>query len=68
MQVISTLLEKYGPYFVLENLVDFNKARLHEATLNLHTHVCFFPRLSIPSVDGKQHLSDVVLVVSSDFH
>ena len=38
MQVISTLLEKYGPYFVLENLVDFNKARLHEATLNLHTY------------------------------
>ena len=25
--------------FFSENLVDFNKAHLHEATLHLHTHV-----------------------------
>ena len=26
------------PTFFYENLVDFNEALLHEATLNLHTH------------------------------
>ena len=28
--------------FFCKNLVDFNEARLHEATLNLHTHVWVF--------------------------
>ena len=34
----TTLLEKY-PTFFCEILVDFNEARLHEKTLNLHTQV-----------------------------
>ena len=33
----TTLLEKY-PTFSCENLVDFYEERLHEETLNLHTH------------------------------
>ena len=45
--------------FFCENLVDFNEARLYETTLNLHTHAEFFPRLSIASVDGTQHLSSL---------
>ena len=40
--------------------MDFNEAFLHEATFNLHTHKIIFYRLSIASVDGKQHLSEVV--------
>ena len=54
-----TLLEKY-PTFFCEILVDLNEARLHEKTLNLHTHAWISPRLLIASVDGKQHLSEVV--------
>ena len=35
----TTLLEKYPTLFYFcKNLVDFNEVRLHEATLNLHTH------------------------------
>jgi len=30
------MLEKYPYFYFCENLVDFNEARLHEATLNLH--------------------------------
>ena len=45
---------------------------MHEATLNpTFTRMReFFPRFSIASVDGKQHLSGVrkCLVLSSDFH
>ena len=41
--------------------MDINEARLHKATLNLHTHASTFSRLSIPSEDGKQNLSEVVL-------
>ena len=37
MDRYTILLEKYLTFFC-ENLVDFNEARLHEATLNLHTH------------------------------
>ena len=37
-QSYTTLLEKYPTLFFYENLVDVNEARLHEATLNLHTH------------------------------
>ena len=37
-----TLLEKYLTLFFCENLVIFNEARLHEATLNLHTHAWNF--------------------------
>ena len=40
--------------------MDFNEARLHEATLTLHTHALIFSHLLIVSVDGKQHLSEVV--------
>ena len=56
----STLLEKYQSLSFCEKLVDINEARLLEASLNLHTHAWIFPRLSISSVDGKQHLSEVV--------
>ena len=39
----TTLLEKYPTLvFFCENLVDFNEAHLHEATLNLHTHTWVF--------------------------
>ena len=54
-----TLLEKY-PTFFSENPVNFNEAQLNEATSNLHTHTWIFSCLSIASVDGKQHLSEVV--------
>ena len=33
----TTLLKKYQTFFFCENLVDFNEACLHEATLNFHT-------------------------------
>ena len=55
-------------FFFCKNLVDFNKAHLHEATLNLHTHAWIFSHLSIASVDSKQHLSEIVFSPSSDFH
>ena len=48
------------PDFFCKNLVDFNEVRLHEATLNLHTHAWILSRLPIAPVDGKQHLSEVV--------
>ena len=54
--------------FFFENLVDFNETRHDEATLNLHTHTWIISRLTIASVYGKQHLSEVlfsVLVESS---
>ena len=54
---IRGLLERY--------LVDFNEARLHEANLNLHMHVWFFPANSI--IDGKQHLSEVVFSALVEF-
>ena len=54
------LLEKYPTLFFCENLVDFSEAHLHEATLNLHTHAWIFYRLSVTSVDGKQHLREIV--------
>ena len=60
MNIKSTImLEKYHTFFC-ENMVGFSEARLHEATLNPHTHSWIFPRLSIASFDDKQHLSDVV--------
>ena len=40
--------------------MDFNESRMEEATLKLHTHGLIFSRLSIASVDDKQHLSEVV--------
>ena len=43
-----------------ENLMDFNKTRLHEVVLKLHTRAWIFSRLSIASVDGNQLLSEVV--------
>ena len=54
------MLEKVSDFLFLENLVDFNEARLHKATLNLYTHTWIFSRLLIVSLDGKQHLSEVV--------
>ena len=57
---IIPLLEKYPTLIFYENLVDLNEVRMHEATLNLDTHAWVFFRLSIASVDGKQHLSVVV--------
>ena len=51
---------KVSELLFCENLVDFNEASLYEATVNLHTHTLTFSRLSIASVDGKQHLSEVV--------
>ena len=39
--------------------MDFNEARLYEVTMNLHMHALIFFCLSA-SVDGKQHLSEVV--------
>ena len=35
---LNFLVELSFFFFFCENLVDFNEARLHEATLNLHTH------------------------------
>ena len=60
----TTLLENY-PYVFYRNLVNFNEARLLETTLNLHTHarIC----LSVASIDGKQHLSEVVFSVLVEF-
>ena len=43
--------------------MDFNEARLYEATLNLHTYARIISRLSVASVDGKQHLSEVFNVL-----
>ena len=56
------LLEKYSSFFFFfcKNLVDFNEAHLHEVTLILHTHAWIFSHLLIVSVDGKEHLSEVV--------
>ena len=54
-------LRKVSDLFIFcKNLVDFNEARLHEATLKLHSHSRIFFRLSIVSVDDKQHLSEIV--------
>ena len=44
--------------------MDLNESRMEEATLKLHTHGLIFSRLSIASVDDKQHLSEIVF---SDF-
>ena len=57
---ISFSVTKVYDFIFVRNMVDFNEARLHEATLNLHRHAWIFSRLSITSVDGKQHLSEVV--------
>ena len=59
MERLWGLLEKY-PNFFCENLVDFNEAYLHVVTLNLRVDVWIFSRLSIASIDGKLHLSEVV--------
>ena len=47
-------------FFWREKSAGFQCRALHEATLNLHTHAWIFYRLSIASVDGKQHFSEVV--------
>ena len=43
-------VRKVSEHFFCENLVDFSEARLHEATLNLHTHASIFSRLTPKSV------------------
>jgi len=53
--------------FLCEHLMDYNLARLHEPTLNLSAHAWIFSRLSIASVAGKQHLSEVVCSARVDF-
>jgi hypothetical protein len=54
-------LRKVSDLFIFcKNLVDFNEARLHETTLNLHIRVWIFSQMSIASVDGRQYLSEVV--------
>ena len=55
----TILLEKYHLIFC-KNLVDFIEVPLHEVNLNLHTQALIFFRLSIASVDDKQHLREVV--------
>ena len=47
--------------------MDYNLARLHEPTLNLSAHAWIFSRLSIASVAGKQHFSEVVCSAGVDF-
>ena len=37
-QIYITLLQEYPTLFFCEKLMDFNEARLHDATSNLHTH------------------------------
>ena len=53
--------------FFCENLLNFNLSCLHEATLNFHTHEKNFSRLSKVSVDGKQHLSEVMFSAVVEF-
>jgi hypothetical protein len=52
--------KRFRPYFFNENLVDFNEAHLHEANVNIHEEYMNFFHLSRASVDGKQHLREVV--------
>jgi hypothetical protein len=47
--------------------MDYNLARLHEPILNLSAHALIFSRLSMASVAGKQHLSEVVCSARVDF-
>jgi hypothetical protein len=57
----TTLLENYSTlFFFLWKPGEFNEALLHQTTLNLHTHVRIFSHLSIATVDGKQHLNEVM--------
>ena len=58
IRILGTLLDKQRTFFY-GNLVNFNEVRLYEAILKLHTHAWIFPHLSIASVDGKKHLSEV---------
>ena len=41
---------------------------LHEVTLNPHTHAWILSHLSVASVDGQQHLSEVMFSASSNFY
>ena len=70
-QKIQNIVTKQSALFrkidFFENLVDFNEALLHEATLNLHMHLWIFSRLLIASVDGKQHFNEVVFSALARF-
>ena len=55
-------------FFFCENLEDFNEAHLHEATVDIHMPTWIFSRLSIASVDDKQHLSEIVLSALVGYH
>ena len=46
----------------------FDETHFHEATLSLHMHAWIFSHLSIASVDGKQHLIEVVFSDFSDLY
>jgi hypothetical protein len=65
--IIYYSVRKLSDLIFCENHVDFNEARLHEATLNPQTHACFSSRLPIVSVDVKQQLSEVVFSVLVGF-
>ena len=54
-------------FFFAKHLEEFNEARLHGATLNIHTHAWIFSSLSIASVDRKQHLSEAVFTAFVGF-
>ena len=44
MRMLYCSVKKYAIlFFFIENLMDFNEERLHEATLNPHTDVLIFP-------------------------
>ena len=56
---VRGLLEKYLSFFLFyENLVDINEAFFMRRPWTLMRE--FFPHLSIASVDGKRHLSEIV--------
>ena len=55
----SRSVRKVSDLSFCEYLVDFNEASVHETALNLDRHSCILSCLSVSSVDGKQHLSEV---------
>ena len=57
--IIIIIIRMYSTLFFCDNLVDFDEARLHEVTFNIRTYAWIFSRVSIASVDGKQHLNQV---------
>ena len=60
LNLLNLILQASGTDLFCDNLVDFNEGCLHEATLNLHTNAWILSPLLMPSVDGNQHLSEVM--------